>query len=77
VVANRVWNAEAGESIFSPHRFKVRIYRFDSTQRRYRFVEEYVTRGKYASLDDVGEIQVIGPESAEIRRRVARRNAPR
>jgi hypothetical protein len=77
VVANRIWNFEAGESLFSPHRFKVRIYRFDWTQRRYRYVEEYVTRGKYASLADAAEVQVVGPETAEIRRRVARRNPPR
>jgi hypothetical protein len=70
VVADFVWGE--GETHFAEHRFKVTTYTFGANTRSYYLRDRYVTSGKYSSLDDVDEVDVLSHEKSEIVRRLLR-----
>lgn len=74
VTADYVWGA--GETHFAPHRYRVTVYGFREGVGRYRQLERYTTTRKYAGLDDVNEISVLGPERPAILVRLKARARP-
>jgi hypothetical protein len=75
VVADYV--AGAGETHFSPHRFRVRSYVYVASSTRdgtgrYVLRDEYVTDRKYPSLDDSNTIDVLAHERVKVVARMSR-----
>jgi hypothetical protein len=60
VTADYIWGD--GETHFSPHKFKIKIYHFSQAQKAFVLRNEYTTGRTYKSLDDADEIDVITPE---------------
>jgi hypothetical protein len=61
-----------GESHFSPHRFSISAYAFNSSTGHYDLRDRFVTEKKYPSLDDIDKIDVLNHEKAEVIRRLQR-----
>ena len=70
VLADFIWNFEAGETHFSQHFFNVEVYRFDSATDRYLKALSYKTAKKYDGGDGGDRIRVLAPERPEILRRL-------
>jgi len=64
VTADYEW-AE-GESHFSRHHYRVTAFTFDEQSGRYAQRAAYVTRLKYAGLDDTDSVNVLKPEKSTI-----------
>jgi len=54
------------ETHFSPHRYRIKIYRYSKKTNSFKFVNKYETKVKYKSLNDVDEISVIKYEKKKI-----------
>jgi hypothetical protein len=54
------------ETHFSPHRYLIKIYKYDLKRNKFRFIDKYETKAKYKSLNDVDEISVIKFEKKKI-----------
>ena len=67
VHADFIWGS--GETHFAPHYYTVEAWRFDTATDRYEKAISYRTLKKYEGGDS-GPISVLGPERAEILRRL-------
>jgi hypothetical protein len=70
VQADFIWGS--GETHFAPHYYTVEAWRFDPATDRYQKVVSYRTSKRYKGGDS-GPISVLGPERAEILRRLSTR----
>jgi hypothetical protein len=68
VNADFIWGK--GEPHFAPHYHTVEAWRYDPATDHYRKVVSYRTSKKYEGSDS-GPISVLGPERAEILRRLS------
>jgi hypothetical protein len=68
VHADFIWGN--GETHFAPHYYTVEVWRFDTATDRYSKAVSYRTSKKYEGGDS-GSISVLGPERAEILRRIS------
>ncbi len=66
VTADFVWDIDAGETHFAPHRYAVKMYVFDVKVGRYMQRVGYVTAGKYPGLDEKDAIRVLDAERPTI-----------
>lgn len=66
ITADYIWDV-VNETHFSPHKYEIKIYLFDNKKKTYVFKEEYTTKSKYKSLNDVDHIDVIVPEIKKIK----------
>jgi hypothetical protein len=64
-----------GETHFARHFYTVSAYRFDAQKDQYIKVFSYRTSKKYASLDEVDQVHVLGPERENILRRLGSMSA--
>jgi hypothetical protein len=70
VNADFIWST--GETHFAPHYYTIDTWRFDTATDRYRKAVSYQTSKKYEGGDS-GPVSVLGPERAEILRRLSTR----
>ena len=63
-------HGETGETHFAAHRYRIRTFAYCDDRGSYGLTDQYLTVNKYPSLDEVGKIQVIGPEQQTIERRL-------
>lgn len=63
--ADFIWGEE--ETRYAPHKYRIRIYKLEGDE-GFKFIGEYVTRGKYKSLNDMDEINVISHELVNIQK---------
>lgn len=70
IVADFIWGS--GETHFAPHHYAVEAWRFNTAVDRYEKTVSYQTSKKYEGGDS-GPISVLGPERAEILRRLSTR----
>lgn len=70
LIAQSIVDIDAGETHFSPHKYRIKVFAYRTVEGRYSLISQYVTSGKYKSLDDVGEGQadIIGNELPLIRK---------
>ncbi|MGA9527668.1 MAG: hypothetical protein WBS24_06100 [Terriglobales bacterium] len=73
VTADYIWNINAGETHFAQHLYRITSYVYDKQAGHYVQRDEYVTKKKYAGLDDTDEIRVLEPEKPTILKRLQRR----
>lgn len=66
VTADFVWDMNAGETHFAPHRYRISAYVFDPLTGKYSERVQYRTKKKYPGEDDVAAIFVIGAEQPVI-----------
>jgi hypothetical protein len=67
VDADFIWGSR--ETHFAPHHYTVQAWRFDTATDRYKKAISYRTSKKYGGGDS-GSVSVLGPERAEILRRL-------
>lgn len=58
VVATRIWDFD-NEYVFAPHKFKVSIYRYSITGRKFGLIGEYSTNDKYDIEDSTDRNNII------------------
>ena len=71
VNADFIWGS--GETHFAPHCYTIDAWQFDTATDRYKKTVSYRTSKKYEGGDDSRPIAVLGPERAEIVRRLSTR----
>lgn len=57
--AEFIWDFDAGETHFSPHRYAIEVYVFDPKANQYVERAAYKTKRKYPGLDDMDQIKVL------------------
>jgi hypothetical protein len=72
VTADFYWDTDK-ETHFSRHSYTVSAYCFDTKSSRYVEAFSYRTSKKYPGLDEADQVHVLGPERAEISRRLRSR----
>jgi hypothetical protein len=73
VTADFIWDFDTGETHFSHHRYRVKIFVYDKQAGHYLQRDQYVTTKKYPGLDEADEVKVLEPERAAILARLQRR----
>jgi hypothetical protein len=66
VTADFIWEFEAGETHFAPHRYRIEAFVFNAKSGRYLQRVRYETTKKYPGLDEVDEIRVLTAERPTI-----------
>ena len=64
--ADFIWDFDAGETHFAPHRYTVELFVFDASLGQYTQRIAYETKRKYPGLDDADSIRVLDAEKADI-----------
>jgi len=66
VTADFLWDFDAGETHFAPHRYEVHVYAFDARTDRYLLRISYATKKKYPGLENSDEVRVLEAENPAI-----------
>jgi len=64
--ADFIWNVQAGETHFDPHRYQIDAYVFDPSRGKYLKKLSYATTKEYPGLNEMDEIRVLGAEKPTI-----------
>jgi hypothetical protein len=73
VTADFIWDTDAGESHFGPHRYRIDAYVFDPQNGKYLKKLSYATTKKYPGSDEADNIGALAAEKLAILARLPSR----